>query len=122
MPSASRAVPMPSRTDPDASRIRALNDALRQHGVGGRLMLTSGIAALEATKVAQITEAVSSFAAFTPDNDPYGEHDFGSLQVAGEDVLFKIDYFDLGLGIHSPDPTDPAVTYRVLTIMLAEEY
>ncbi len=113
---------MPSHTDPDASRIRALNDAFRQHGIGGRIMLTSGVSALGPIKVALITEAVSRFAAFTPDNDPYGEHDFGSLQVTGEAIMFKIDYFDLALRTHSPDPTDRAVTCRVLTIMLADEY
>jgi Protein of unknown function (DUF3768) len=37
-------------------------------------------------------------------------------------IMFKIDYFDQNLSMHSPDPADPAVTQRVITIMLAEEY
>jgi hypothetical protein len=55
-------------------------------------------------------------------NDPYDEHDFGSVTVAGHVVFFKIDYFDLDLRNHSPDPSEPAVTRRVMTLMLAEEY
>jgi Protein of unknown function (DUF3768) len=37
-------------------------------------------------------------------------------------VIFKIDYYDRSLNFHSPDPADPAVTERVITLMLAAEY
>lgn len=66
--------------------------------------------------------AVKSFTSFSTDNDPYHEHDFGSVQIADERVFWKIDYFDQTLDFGSNDPTDPAQTTRVLTIMLAEEY
>jgi hypothetical protein len=104
------------------ARIRALNDQLRRSGRGGRVMITSGIEALGATSVARIMAAVAAFDAFTGDNDPYAEHDCAILTVDGVRVLFKLDYFDSNLAYHSPDPTDPKVTERVLTIMLAEEY
>ncbi|HUU46823.1 MAG TPA: DUF3768 domain-containing protein [Acidobacteriota bacterium] len=67
-------------------------------------------------------KAVAAFEAFTPDNDPHGEHDFGALDVQGKRVFFKADYYDLPMTAHSPDPANPAVTRRVLTIMLASEY
>ena len=55
-------------------------------------------------------------------NDPHEEHDFGAFDADGQRVFFKIDYFDESLTYHSPDPADPSVTKRVITIMLAEEY
>ena len=102
--------------------IRQLNDRLRKTGAGGSVMITAGMAALPPDTFAMILAAIISFDAFTADNDPHGEHDCASLHVASHDVIWKIDYFDLALNMHSPNPADPKVTRRVLTIMLAEEY
>ena len=104
------------------SRIRALNDALRQNFIGGRAMLTPGVAALGQAAVARIIKTIAVYDDFCQANDPYEEHDFGSFEAEGHTIFFKIDYFDKTLTHHSPDPADPAVTERVLTIMLAEEY
>src|SRR5713101_4692615 len=104
------------------ARIRALNDQLRRFGRGGRVMMTSGIEALGTASIAHIMAAVAAFDAFTGDNDPYAEHDCAILTVDGVRVLFKLDYYDRNLAYHSPDPTDPNVTERVMTVMLASEY
>lgn len=110
-------------TGEGTARIRALNDRLRRTGLGGEVVITGGVAALLPGPVqASVMAAVQGFAAFTPDNDPRGEHDCAALEVEGHRVLFTIDCYDVTLGGGSPDPADPAVTRRVLTIMLAEGY
>ena len=105
-----------------AEAIRKLNDDLRVRGVGGRTMITAGVAALGQEAVAAIGQAVSTYDRFDGSNDPNGEHDFGQLRVEEETIYFKIDYYDKALCMHSPDPADPGVTERVMTMMLAAEY
>jgi uncharacterized protein DUF3768 len=104
------------------SRIRELNDVLRTTGRGGRIVITTGIAALAPDAIPALLAAVAGFESFDPDNDPYGEQDCAVLTVGAERVIWKIDYYDRSLSGHSPDPADPAVTTRILTIMLAEEH
>ena len=62
------------------------------------------------------------FDAFTSDNDPYDERDLGAFKEDGERMLWKIDYYDLDRRFGSPDPANPDVTTRALTIMLGSEY
>ena len=104
------------------ARIRELNAQLRREGIAGRVMITRGVEALGADGVRQVLAAVAQFDDFTEDNDPWGEHDCAVLTVDGRRIIFKIEYFDLQLTYHSPDASEPAVTQRVMTIMLAEEY
>jgi hypothetical protein len=106
----------------DKDRTRALNDDLRRHLYDGGAILTPGIAALGEEAIGQLVNAIATFNDFCTDNDPYGEHDFGAFDFVGKFVMFKIDYYDKTLSVHSPDPADPTVTERVITIMLAEEY
>ena len=108
--------------DPKTGRIRALNDELRQHLIGGLAVITPGVAALGPEAVEHIVETIAVFDNFCHANDPYEEHDFGSFDVDGHEILFKIDYFDHSLTHQSPDPSDPSVTERVITIMLMAEY
>lgn len=103
-------------------RIRILNDHLRCLHRGGMVVISRGIAAMPRKVWAEVILAVAKFEAFTPDNDPYGEHDCAVVEAASMSVIFKIDYFDPTLLHHSDDPTDPSLTRRVMTIMLTEEY
>jgi Protein of unknown function (DUF3768) len=113
---------MTGKSQQGSTRTCALNDELRRFGRGGRTMITSGIQALGTEGVARVLAAVARFDAFTNDNDPYREHDCAILTVDGHRVMFKIDYYDRDLAYHSPDPSDPTVTERVMTVMLASEY
>lgn len=103
-------------------RIRELNDAFRTTLTGGRAFFTPGVSEQGVEFSMAALAAVRAFSDFSEDNDPYGEHDFGSFDLGGEKVFWKIDYYDLSLRYGSNDPADPAQTTRVLTIMLAEEY
>ena len=85
-------------------------------------MLTSGVQAKGPIFVLSVVNAVRAFDAFASDNDPHGEHDFGAFEICGERLFWKIDYYDRDLRYGSPDAADPAVTRRVLTVMLASEY
>mgnify|MGYP001083864709 FL=1 len=106
--------------DATTAKITALNDHVRRSFTGCRVVITQGVQALD--DVPSMLDQVRRFDAFTPDNDPYGEHDFGSFLHGDITIFWKIDTYDVDLQMHSPDPSDPAVTTRVLTIMLAEEY
>ena len=114
-------------------RVASLNDALRWslHAPGrDQIVMTAGVAALIGDvalfrgfhKRAEILRAVRDYDRFTPDNDPLGEHDFGRFEYDAAVLYWKIDYYDLELAWGSPDPANPEVTTRVLTILLAEEY
>ena len=115
-----------------SAAIRALNDKLRQTLTGGKVMITAGIQAMSLEDQARVLAAVRAFNAFTDENDPWDEHDMGVIEIevpgpgfggtVTERVFWKMDYYDLTRAYLSPDPADPSVTERVLTIMLADEY
>ena len=113
---------MTSTTDAKSDRIRSLNDAFRRTFIGGAVMITSGVEAMPLDQRRSLLQKVRSFDAFSQGNDPHQEHDFGAVDEAGVRCFFKIEYYDRATEMGSPDPADPAVTTRVMTIMLAEEY
>lgn len=106
-----------------AEIIAKLNDEFRQSvEPGSHIYMTQGIQALLPEDRLAILGLVRTFNDFSEDNDPYGEHDFGAIEHNDNRVFWKIDYYDKSLQYGSEDPTDPDVTERVMTIMLAHEY
>ena len=108
--------------DDRVARLRALNDTLRRHHTGGRIVVTSGLHRLGPVVLRRVLNAVATFCDFDPSNDPYAEHDFGKVTEAGLTVFFKIDYYDRNKWHRSEDPADPKRTLRVMTVMLADDY
>lgn len=111
-------------------RIRALNDRFRTTFEGGRIAVSDGASVLPQRMKAAIFKRIRAFDAFdeparfceqSSGDASYGEHDFGTIEVAGKKIIWKIDY-DAEMVVGSEDPADPLKTIRVLTIMLANEY
>lgn len=102
--------------------IRRLNDHLRTTWTGGRVFLTRGVEEMGPYFMIRALRLVRDFDEFGPNNDPFEEHDFGAIIVYGEQLFWKIDYYDPDLINGSPDPADEAVTCRVLTILKASEW
>lgn len=109
-------------TNQQTARIRELNDAFRNSLVGGHVMMTSGVRGLGSLGLPALINLVREYNQFSEGNDPYGEHDFGSIELNGAKYFWKIDYYDKLLEQGSDDPADPDRTTRVLTLMRADEY
>lgn len=103
-------------------RIRQINDTVRQTLMGATFVFTPGVKALPVAQQAEALQTLRTYDSFTSDNDPYGEHDFGSFTIGTEKLFWKIDYYDKSMEAGSPDPSDIQLTTRVLTVMLSSEY
>lgn len=104
------------------ARIRDLNDAFRTTLAEGKCAVSAGVAELGIPFATTAAVAARAYQDFTPDNDPDGEHDFGAFTVEDQRLVWKIDYYDPTLRYGSRDPSNPAQTKRVLTVMLEEEF
>lgn len=102
-------------------KIQELNDRLRKTGIGGKVVLTRAVAAMDQTDLSELLRRVRGFDNFKSSNDPWGEHDFGEVVVHGERYFWKIDAYDVNLEFGSPDPADEAATRRIITIMTASD-
>ena len=67
-------------------------------------------------------QKVRLFNEFTKANDSYQEHDYGRFTHNGEDIMFKIDYYNKTYNRISDDSSNPNITNRVMTIMYGDEY
>jgi hypothetical protein len=105
-----------------SDRIRELNDAFRTTFRGGKVVMTCSVDELPSMVKAEALHKAATYSDFTKDNDPYGEHDFGSFELVGRKFLWKIDYYNCDLQHGSEDRADPQKTVRVLTLMLAEDF
>lgn len=112
----------PDTSNPNSALIRKLNDRLRKTGCGGQVLVTDGILAQGLGFAQKALSAIIHFDGFNAENDPWAEHDCASLTVEGHSIMFKIDYYDRTLSQYSPNPADPKLTSRVLTIMMAGDY
>ena len=104
------------------SKTRILNDRLRNFQIGGELVLTQHVALMSQDSRSLLLNKLQTFDSFNEGNDPYGEHDFGCIEMEGERFFFKIDYYDPTYNYRSEDPSDEHKTCRVLTLMHSSEY
>lgn len=107
-------------------------------GVACTAVATAGFRSLPDADQSQVRELIETFDAFTEDNDPHGERDFGAIyqlrdgrwtierphlrEDVHERVFWKLDYYDRNMEFASEDAANPAISRRVLTIMLSDEY
>ena len=98
-----------------SAAIAKINDSFR---LKGAFTVTQGVFSLP--RLRDLTEAVMNYRDFNEENDPYGEHDFGSLDWLGDKVFWKIDYYDQEFAGWC-DPLSPQCE-RVLTLCLPIEY
>mgnify|MGYP000058860395 FL=1 len=88
----------------------------------GQFVMTRGVAALGPDAQLALTRRVASFDAFNADSDPHGWHEMGVIDFDGTTIWFKLDLYDVDYQYGSPEPSDPAQTRRVLTLLLPSEY
>jgi len=88
----------------------------------GQFVMTRGVAALGPDAQLALTRRVASFDAFNADSDPHGWHEMGVIDFDGTTIWFKLDLYDIDYQYGSPEPSDPAQTRRVLTLLLPSEY
>ncbi|MCC0018758.1 MAG: DUF3768 domain-containing protein [Hoeflea sp.] len=102
-----------------SNRVQTINDQFRQTFLGGRVVMTASVAAMADNDRRTLLSRVRHFDEFTSENDPYGEHDFGSINLGECRYFWKIEYHDPTLTCGPSDASDMATTERALALMRA---
>jgi hypothetical protein len=103
--------------------IAELNDHFRQHNLGhGQVRIAPMVEMMPIEQRETLLAMVRSFNDFNEGNNPYGEHDFGSVEFEGKEYFWRIDYYsDDSYEYGTEDPHSPT-TRRVMTVMHSSEY
>ena len=111
---------------PTAS-VQQLNDTFRKSILrgkrpDGKAVMTQGVKTLGNLARAYLFQRIINHSHFPNGDDPYGEHDFGVIEAIDwfPKVYWKIDYYENSDIEYGTD--DKINCYRVLVIMLADEY
>lgn len=65
---------------------------------------------------------MQGYNSFSEENDPYGHHDFGMFELAGDTCYWKLDLYNPTCDGYTEDAADLEKTFRVLTIMTSHDY
>ena len=90
---------MTSQANGQTARVRVLNDNFRVTFLGGKVVITQGVNELPLDVKATVLLLVQRFDNFTRDNDPYGEHDFGCFEFAGDAQNQLVGLLDLSVQV-----------------------
>lgn len=103
-------------------RIAALNDQFRSTFRGGEVVNSKSLRTLSREQKFELYEKVMAYDDFTPESDPAGEHNIGTIEHYGELYLWAISYYDVDKKGDSRNPANEMVTNRVLVIVRADEW
>ena len=81
------------------------------------LVITTGVREMGQIMMLKLLGMVRDFDTFTKDNDPYGEHDFGMIEIEGQKNFWKIDDYR-----GSGEEVGGVKIRYLLTVMKSEEY
>ena len=118
---------------PDAKIVADHNDQFRRRKclgakttvqLQGLIVMTHALAAMDPLFVHQARITIGRLHVFEADNDPDGFHDFGSVEIDGQKVWFKVDMYETGSGKRygAERPDNPVMTERVMTLMLPSDW